>query len=104
MIKNEFQQDGIKMNGIRDEQGSLLLEIEDTTNRWYDYAEKLHTVVELMSVLENNNCVNEHQKGNKILKSEFNKVFEKLKTNNVDILPAEFPKCSKEKHIKEVQL
>jgi len=60
-----------KSNVIRNEQGKLLLESEERAKRWQEYLEKLYSGNEVNEVLEEEWEVNDEDKGDKILRSEF---------------------------------
>lgn len=66
------------MNGniLRSKTGELLITVEQKVNRWKEYLKELYASQFRGNVLEEENCVEEEDKGDYILHSEIDFVIE----------------------------
>ena len=82
IVRNHFREWNARCNAIKDKNGDLLIENEDKEKRWKEYLEELYSGNNLCkSVIEEENEVEEDDKGAPILRSEFDAAFRDLRTN-----------------------
>lgn len=85
--------------------GEILITAKQKVNRWKEYLEELYASQFSGNVLEEENCVEDENKGDYILQSEIDSAIENLKNNKacgIDKIPAKLIKCAGEEINKEL--
>src|SRR5436190_16121652 len=91
-VKKHFGKKTIKSSSLKDEQGKELINSKEKAQRWKVYLEQLYGSNNLPEQLEEQNKVLDDEKGDSILKEEFELALKELKKNKapgIDDVPAE---------------